>query len=71
MPIHEYTCKACETKFEKLHRTFAEEKVKCPECGSTKTTRELSSFAVQTPAPATSCPMAQSGACSGGNCRGH
>ncbi len=52
MPIYEYACRCCETKFEKLIRSMtAEEKVPCPECGSTKTTRALSLFAVGAEAP--------------------
>ena len=52
MPIYEYTCKACNEKFEQLQRTMssadaeATSKVKCPSCGSTKTARALSVFAV-------------------------
>ena len=47
MPIYEYTCKACENKFDKLQRTMgAESNVPCPSCGSKKTTRSLGVFAV-------------------------
>ncbi|HEY7088877.1 MAG TPA: zinc ribbon domain-containing protein [Tepidisphaeraceae bacterium] len=47
MPIYEYTCKSCESKFEKLVRTMSgEEKIECPKCGSTRTARALSLFAV-------------------------
>jgi putative FmdB family regulatory protein len=48
VPIYEYTCKQCDNKFEQLVRTMSGngEKVKCPECGSTKTARALSLFAV-------------------------
>ena len=47
MPIYEYTCKACDAKFEELVRTMSSDaKVKCPECGSPKTARALSVFAV-------------------------
>ena len=36
MPIYEYTCKDCETQFEKFVRSMtAEVKVKCPHCGGT------------------------------------
>lgn len=49
MPIYEYTCKACEKRFEQLVRSMSaagdEPKVKCPECGSTRTARALSVFA--------------------------
>ena len=53
MPIYEYTCKACHEKFEQLQRTMSSAaddanaaKVKCPSCGSTRTARALSLFAV-------------------------
>ena len=47
MPIYEYTCESCSNKFEQLVRTMSgEPKAKCPECGSTKTARSLSVFAV-------------------------
>ena len=40
MPIYEYACKNCDTKFEKLVRSMnSSEKVDCPKCGSTKTSR--------------------------------
>lgn len=47
MPIYEYTCKSCETKFEKLVRSISRpEDIPCPKCGSNETTRDLSLFAV-------------------------
>ena len=49
MPIYEYTCKSCDAKFEQLQRTMndnGEAKVKCPACGSSRTARALSVFAV-------------------------
>ncbi len=46
MPIYEYTCKSCNQKFEKLVRTMAEQAAACPSCGSKKTERQLSVFAV-------------------------
>jgi putative FmdB family regulatory protein len=34
MPIYEYRCKKCGHRFEKLHQSFSEPRVKkCPECG--------------------------------------
>ena len=52
MPIYEYTCESCKAKFEQLIRTMGgETKVKCPECGSPKTARTLSVFAVSSAAP--------------------
>ncbi|HET6247211.1 MAG TPA: zinc ribbon domain-containing protein [Tepidisphaeraceae bacterium] len=47
MPVYEYTCQACNKKFDYLARTMSgEHKVSCPECGSPKTARALSVFAV-------------------------
>ena len=50
MPIYEYTCRACNEKFEQLQRTMSsadeDAKVKCPSCGSSKTARAMSVFAV-------------------------
>ena len=34
MPIYEYKCKKCGHRFEKIHQSFSEPRVKkCPECG--------------------------------------
>ena len=52
MPIYEYTCKSCKSKFEQLVRSMSSEaKVKCPECGSAETARNLSVFAVSSAGP--------------------
>ena len=47
MPIYEYTCQSCKKPFEHFARSMsATTDVKCPACGSTKTARALSVFAV-------------------------
>jgi putative FmdB family regulatory protein len=47
MPIYEYACKSCDKKFEKLVKSMhSDEPIACPKCGSTKTARALSLFAV-------------------------
>lgn len=47
MPIYEYTCQKCQTKFEQLVRSMTgEQKFACPQCGSNQTARALSVFAV-------------------------
>jgi putative FmdB family regulatory protein len=48
MPLYEYTCEKCRAKFDQLVRTADRDsaKIKCPECGSTKTARALSLVAV-------------------------
>ena len=68
MPIYEYSCKACDARFEQLQRTMSSDaKVKCPECGSTRTARALSMFAVGAEG-AKSSPAPSPGPC--GRCGG-
>jgi len=46
MPIYEYNCGKCQSKFEKLVKSMkATEDVECPECGSKQTSRAMSVFA--------------------------
>ncbi len=67
MPIYEYRCDNCGTKFEKLVRSStAVSELGCPSCGDTHLSRELSTFAalasnVSKQAEAPVCP---SGRCS-------
>lgn len=45
MPIFEYRCESCGTKFEKLIRRAADEQaLACPSCGTEKIEKELSTF---------------------------
>lgn len=47
MPIYEYVCQTCNSKFEKLVRSMnAEQNIACPKCGGKKVGRQFSSFAV-------------------------
>lgn len=47
MPIFEYECSSCAHQFEELVSSSAsEEEVVCPACGSEKTRRVLSAFAL-------------------------
>jgi putative FmdB family regulatory protein len=47
VPIYEYTCQKCDKRFEKLVKSMSgDERIACPGCGSTKTARALSVFAV-------------------------
>jgi putative FmdB family regulatory protein len=67
MPIYEYRCDDCGTRFEKLVRRAGDE-IACPSCGQAHLKQELSTFAAHAnggtrPAPALpQCP-------SGGVCR--
>ena len=48
MPLYEYTCGKCNAKFDQLVRAADRDssRIKCPQCGSTKTARSLSLIAV-------------------------
>lgn len=45
MPIFEYLCDDCGTKFEKLVRNGASNGVQCPSCGESHVTTQYSTFA--------------------------
>jgi putative FmdB family regulatory protein len=46
MPIYEYLCEDCGTKFEKLVRRQSETPdIECPSCGHKHLKQELSTFA--------------------------
>ena len=65
MPLFGYKCRACGLQTELLVR--ADEKVLCPECGSSKMERQMSRFAPvmgQGAEPACSgCALANEGCC--------
>lgn len=43
MPLYDFTCDECGTKFERLVRREADlPDVDCPQCGETRVTRDLS-----------------------------
>jgi putative FmdB family regulatory protein len=66
MPIYEYSCEDCGTKFEKLVRR-AEDSVACPSCGQSHLKTEFSTFA----AHANGSPKSSGGmpSCPGGMCQ--
>jgi len=46
MPIYEYACQDCGTKFEKLIRRDSDlDQLACPSCGDSHLQREQSTFA--------------------------
>ena len=46
MPIYEYACQDCGTKFEKLIRRDSDlDQIACPSCGESRLQREHSTFA--------------------------
>ena len=68
MPMFEYRCGECKSKFEKLVR--GNEKVTCPECGSARLQKLFSVFGVKsggrfTPSGGSSCGSCSASSCSG------
>ena len=65
MPIYEYLCGDCGTKFEKLVRRSSDaDSLECPSCGEKHLTQELSTFSAQVSgsgksAEGPSCPSGQ------------
>ncbi|MGH9559593.1 MAG: FmdB family zinc ribbon protein [Bryobacteraceae bacterium] len=66
MPIFEYSCDDCGTKFEKLVRR-AGDRVLCPECGEAHLTPQLSTFSAKAAAPKAAPPSCFSGNCACGH----
>jgi putative FmdB family regulatory protein len=42
MPVYEYRCDACETRFEEFMSSSTKPAPSCPKCGNAKVTRLLS-----------------------------
>jgi putative FmdB family regulatory protein len=67
MPIYEYLCEDCGTKFEKLVRRAAQaSEVECPSCGHNHLTPQLSTFAAHAHggSKTADAPVCPSGQCS-------
>jgi putative FmdB family regulatory protein len=75
MPIYEYVCEECDTRFERIVLNKREE-IACPKCASKKASIQLSVFATSTgngngaSAKSSSFPGGNSGggSCCGGGC---
>jgi putative FmdB family regulatory protein len=65
MPIFEYVCEDCGTKFEKLVRRDGDP-IACPDCGLSHLALALSTFAAHSNGKSKSAGMP---ACPGGMCR--
>jgi putative FmdB family regulatory protein len=68
MPIYEYKCKGCGTKFEQLVR--GDEKVKCPQCGKGRLDKLFSVFGVKSSGKFTPSSQSGCGTCSAPSCDG-
>ena len=72
MPIFEYRCDDCGTKFEKLVRRLGGEEILCPSCGESKLTMQFSTFAAHSNGASESDSRFDSGempSCAGGMCQ--
>lgn len=65
MPIYEFICEDCGTKFEKLVRR-TQDSPACPQCGQAHLTTALSTFATYSNGKAKSADLP---ACPGGMCQ--
>jgi len=45
MPLYEYRCESCGASFEKLVMNSKRDEIACSKCGSTRTKRQVSTFA--------------------------
>jgi putative FmdB family regulatory protein len=68
MPIYEYACPGCGSRFERLVRRFGAA-VSCPSCQSPDVEKQLSVFAVATASPSPDLPACGASVCGpGGGC---
>jgi len=74
MPIYEYVCDSCETRFEKIVINKQQE-IACPKCASKKATIQLSVFATANgngaSAKSSTTSSGGGGSCCGGGCGCH
>jgi len=73
MPLYEYYCADCRTKFDALRpMSQADAPIQCKECEGMRTSRALSLFAAHRPSPGnvsqSSAPLTGGGGCCGGMC---
>lgn len=69
MPIFEYRCENCNTKFEVLHKSINHlDEVICPNCNSTKSKKLLSTFSASVNGSSSSFDNYSAGSCESGTC---
>lgn len=69
MPLYEYYCADCQTKFETLRpMSKADEPIQCKQCESIRTSRVLSLFAAHTGVRESGLTAGSGGHGSGGGC---
>lgn len=62
MPIYEYVCEDCRTRYEKLVRSSGDA-ITCPKCGGRKAALQFSTFSTSGPSSAR-----ESGSAAGASC---
>lgn len=67
MPIYEYVCNECDTRFEKIVINKQQE-IACPRCASKRATLQLSVFAAANGSSASGPSSSGGGSCCGGGC---
>lgn len=73
MPVHEYKCLKCDSKYEVFHKVKEDTgKIICPKCNSNEYKKLLSGFSASVSSGSSSC---ESGSCginphAGGGCHG-
>lgn len=60
MPIYEYACESCQSRFETLVMR-SDEPVQCPDCHGTRLTKLISAHAVGHGEAAPACPVTSCG----------
>lgn len=69
MPIYEYVCLECETRFEALRAMQkADEPIACQACGGEKTSRAISLFYAQSEGRVVAGGKSACSTCSAGTC---
>lgn len=70
MPIYEFYCEDCDSRFETLVRN-SDEVVTCRHCDSSHLKKLISTYAISSGSPDTPCgaaPCSPAPACGGGTC---
>jgi putative FmdB family regulatory protein len=68
VPIFEYVCDDCGTRFEKLVRRSDANGIQCPSCGEKHLTQQLSTFAAHSNGAMAQSTPAEMRSCPGGMC---
>ena len=75
MPLFEFVCKKCGSKFEKIVFSIDKEEIECPECKSKEVEKQFSLFSAgsaETNKPMrVSCQEKKSSGCCNGCCHHH